>query len=326
MWWTPYKIAAVLLLALTTLGTGTVLLCRPGAEAQEAQRPSPAPQGAKAAPEIQVAVFALVQLEPPQENAERFLDMQRVLVKSMLVLQGALQRPEVARQKLLANEEDPVRWLGENLVVDYPNGAAVLRIGLPGKPRQELADLVNAVTDTYLEKVVAKDRLADRVRQLQEIAEQYQKQVENRRRQLQDLMRAVGAETTPQFMEQHLQQQLGDCSREHRRIKLAAVAARVRLERLKAEQPVRRSEVARLEEELEILDAQEKVLRQEDKELLARAGQVQMADLRLQEVRSELAQAERLLMKVQAEVQEAARVMAAPRSRLVQKAEVGKPK
>jgi hypothetical protein len=330
MWWMRCKIVVVLLLALMTLGTGAVLLCRIKAEAQEAERPLPALQKADAPRGGQVLVYALVQLEPPPgENFDLFRKTQITLVKSALVVKTALKRPELAAKKLLAKEEDPVRWLEENLVVDFPNEATVLRIGLPGRPRQELAELVNAVTETYLDEVLGNDRTqAKRLRDLDELADTYRKHVEQKRQSLRDLTQVLGIETTPQMMEQYLQKQLGDSSRERRRVKLAAVAAQVRLERLKASRnlPGKAADIARLEEEMEVFAEQEKVLRQEEKELLTRAGQLQMHALQLQALRTDVEHAEKRLMEMQAQLEDNMRVMRAPRFRLLQKAEVGKPK
>ena len=57
-----------------------------------------------------------------------FRRTQAVLVKTRLVASAALRNPKVAELSLVKEQKDPVAWLQENLKVDFPNDAAVMRV------------------------------------------------------------------------------------------------------------------------------------------------------------------------------------------------------
>lgn len=91
-------------------------------------------------------------------------------VTSPFVLNAALRKPEIAKLSMVSEQEYPVHWLEENVDVSSP-ATEFLRISLSGERPRELAALVNAVADAYLEEVVnaEENRRAGRLRQLERI-------------------------------------------------------------------------------------------------------------------------------------------------------------
>jgi polysaccharide biosynthesis transport protein len=84
---------------------------------------------------------------------------QLALLKSNFVLTAAIRPAGIASLSVLAGEPDPVEWLQENLVVDFPQNGEILSITLSGEDEfsEDLRTLVNAVAKAYNDEVIAKD-------------------------------------------------------------------------------------------------------------------------------------------------------------------------
>ena len=82
---------------------------------------------------------------------------------------------------MIAEQDEPVDWLLENLEVQFPQETEVLEISLDGDRPDELWKVVNAVKQAYLDVVVNRDRLQrmDRLEQAQETDEHLQGPDEN---------------------------------------------------------------------------------------------------------------------------------------------------
>ena len=94
-------------------------------------------------------------------NGEEFSNFKRTqvaMLKSRFVLQAALRKPEIAKLPIVAAQADPVAWLESQLVVDFPGDAELLRVGMKGDKSDQLAKLVNAVVDSYMNEVVYAER------------------------------------------------------------------------------------------------------------------------------------------------------------------------
>jgi polysaccharide biosynthesis transport protein len=80
---------------------------------------------------------------------------QLALLKSNYVLTAAIRPPGVGSLSVLAGKDDPVEWLQENLVVDFPQNGEILSISLKGDEMPEdLVRLVDAVCRAYKDEVV----------------------------------------------------------------------------------------------------------------------------------------------------------------------------
>ncbi len=81
---------------------------------------------------------------------EVYKGTQQQLLTSDVVLISALRKPEVARLAVIQKEDDPVRWLARNLRVEYPGNAEIMRVSLTGNNPDEVAGLVCAVVEAYM--------------------------------------------------------------------------------------------------------------------------------------------------------------------------------
>jgi len=72
---------------------------------------------------------------------------------------SVLRRPGIAELETIREvEEDPVGWLTRSVQVAAPMESEVMQIRLRGPRASDLAKIVNAVTASYLEEIVQKDR------------------------------------------------------------------------------------------------------------------------------------------------------------------------
>lgn len=90
---------------------------------------------------------------------ESYRKTQVALIKSPFVLTSALRRPGIADLATLREErEDPVGWLTRSVQVTAPMESEVVQVRLRGERAADIAKIVNAVTSSYLEDIVNKER------------------------------------------------------------------------------------------------------------------------------------------------------------------------
>ena len=77
----------------------------------------------------------------------------------MLVLQGTLRDAQINRLSLIKeHSDDPVAWLNNQLVIDYPDDAEVLRLAMSGTNRDEVVKIVNKIVEVYMKEIVQRER------------------------------------------------------------------------------------------------------------------------------------------------------------------------
>jgi len=267
---------------------------------------------------------------------DNFRRAQVFLVKSRLVLNAAIRHEEAAKLDCIKKQDDPLEWLEENLQVDYPNDGPVLRIGMSCADLKDMQILVKAVTNAYLQELVNRDRNLIHVRlaNLKDVCAKYEQAVATKRNTIRQIMRAAAnvqvVDPRIQALEQQLlPQELAECRRELRRVKLDKVAAQARLAKLQADKKTREEAPVvfnRLEEEIAVLTEQEKLLSEEEKRLLAKAANNKDA-IDLSELQTEIAELEQKIKRLQDE-QETLKIelSASPRVTLLQDVTVGKAK
>jgi hypothetical protein len=75
---------------------------------------------------------------------------QLALLRSNFVLQAAIRDPRIAGLSALTGQSDPVEWLQEDLVVQFPQNGEILEITLSGDELpEELVKIVDAVAKAY---------------------------------------------------------------------------------------------------------------------------------------------------------------------------------
>jgi uncharacterized protein involved in exopolysaccharide biosynthesis len=87
--------------------------------------------------------------------SERYFENTQVaLIKSRPILLAALRQPGISELGVVRSQDDPAAWLELNLKVAFLEKTDIVRISLDGAEPKELAALVNAVKDAYMEEEV----------------------------------------------------------------------------------------------------------------------------------------------------------------------------
>jgi len=79
---------------------------------------------------------------------------QMTLLRSPLVLAAALRDEAINQLPVVRQQSDPVSWLEDELLLDYPGDSEVLRVRMKGTQPDQLAKIVNSVVAAYLEEIV----------------------------------------------------------------------------------------------------------------------------------------------------------------------------
>lgn len=140
-------------------------------------------------------------------NPDAYRKTQLALIRSRLVLNAALSRPEVAKLKAVREQADPVDWLSRSLICEFPGGSEILRIALNGDDPAEVATIVNAVSDAYIREIVDKEkgRRIERNDKLASLYDGLQRRLEGKRKALRSMAESLGTKDKQTLS---LQQQL----------------------------------------------------------------------------------------------------------------------
>ena len=118
----------------------------------------------------QFTAYALLKISPGQvrvlpESGEQasgeelnYQKTQVAIIKSRQVIKAALRNPAALQTELIRIQPDPVAWLEGEMQVAFVEGSDLARIALTGRIPADLATLVNAVKDAYLDEVVKGER------------------------------------------------------------------------------------------------------------------------------------------------------------------------
>lgn len=89
-----------------------------------------------------------------------FQKSQVALLKSFFVMNSAVRDPGIMTLPILANRDDQVAWLQENVEVDFLDGSEILSIRLRGTRSEadDLRRLVDAVSKAYTKEVVYNEK------------------------------------------------------------------------------------------------------------------------------------------------------------------------
>jgi polysaccharide biosynthesis transport protein len=130
------------------------------------------------------------------DDYHRFQLTQLQLIKSRMVLDATLRDEKVRNFQIVREQEDQIKWLQENLNVEFISGSEIMEIALTGNHPAELAGLVNAVKKAYMEEVVNVDlkRRADRHTMLRKLKKTYEDTLKERRDTQRKLAETVGSD------------------------------------------------------------------------------------------------------------------------------------
>jgi hypothetical protein len=329
MWMSKLRVVVLLFLVVGVFGGGLLVFRLPAGEPQPDEKEEVKPAVKEEAP----LVYALVQVMRPEQEPgvprpadgekehEAFRRTVAALVKTRLVLATALHQPDVKALPLLKGQKDPLAWLEDSLIVDYPNEGDILRVGLRGRERKQLGVVVNAVVQECVKSSRDEQRRAQAkaLAEIEDLADRTAKELEVMRERLRNLSKALGIDVAP-ALRQYWLTELGTVSQELRRVRMQRVAAQVR-------KPVGMHRIQELKEEQVILTEQEKLLAAEKAELLAQVTRQNAEPAELEALRRDIAATEEAKRQVDRK-RSSLRVKArsADRLRILELAEVPKPK
>ncbi|HEX3152700.1 MAG TPA: hypothetical protein VHR66_31800 [Gemmataceae bacterium] len=93
-----------------------------------------------------------------------YLKTQAGFLHSHHVLVAALRDPEVAALPMLREQVDPVRFLEEELIIDFNDGSELIKPKLSGDDPRAITMIVNAVYDAFFSEVVEGERKQKQLR------------------------------------------------------------------------------------------------------------------------------------------------------------------
>lgn len=214
-----------------------------------------------------------------ESDFEDFRRTQAALVRSQLVLNAALRPAEVAQLSIVRAQAEPLGWLAGALQVGFPESPEIMRVGLDGDNADELRVLVNAVVDAYLREVIDREsaNLTNRLRRLEALIGQAEESVKRKRDQIR-LLKSDASPSPDSLEQQLLTQDLLECHRELRRVRLAKAGADAAV--------------------MEAQTAKEKLLQDEEKTLLLKAAEWDRSRIDLTAQRAEVEHGEELLRRL----------------------------
>ena len=80
------------------------------------------------------------------------------LLKSRPILQAALRRPKVGELAMVRQHPDAAAWLEDEVKAGFIDKTDIIKMSLTGPNPKEVAAVVNAVKDAYLEEGVNAER------------------------------------------------------------------------------------------------------------------------------------------------------------------------
>jgi len=132
-----------------------------------------------------------------RDNAEyeSYKKTQLQLLKSPYVLQGALRKPGIESLETLREANaDQIGWLARSLQVTAPAESEVVQVRLRGKNADDVAKIVNAVTSSFLDDIVNKER-TERLGRRDALEKKFKEnmaELRSRRETLNNLARTLG--------------------------------------------------------------------------------------------------------------------------------------
>lgn len=184
----------------STLATGVALLltgiAAPSAWFLVPSAPYQAEASLHVAAQAPKILFQTIDAQNAGGDYNRYQSTQRTLVKSRMVLSAALRDPKISNCRMLRQQVDPVDWLGQKLKVEFVAGSEVMQISLAGSDPVELASIINAVKQAYMDEVVNVDsRLRSaRHERLKKLKETYSGLLKMKRETMRKLAETVGSD------------------------------------------------------------------------------------------------------------------------------------
>jgi succinoglycan biosynthesis transport protein ExoP len=119
------------------------------------------------------------------------------LVKADFVLNAALR--DIKDLPTIKNQKDPIKFLGEELVVAATDGSEVVRITMAGHDPADTKKIVDAVQKAFMAEVVQKEVMEKKIflQKVEDAKQQIQTLLESKRKPLDGAAKVAGTEPMP---------------------------------------------------------------------------------------------------------------------------------
>ena len=138
---------------------------------------------------------------------------QQQLVRTPFVLKAALRDTKLSSVGEIAEQDDPVNWLKDNLKVAFPGNGEIMQISIETVSPTACVPIVNGVVDAYMQEVVMTDRneRLKRLDTLEKVFSERTNQVRSKRVELKNLATTLGTSDTSSLTvaQQNALQQFG---------------------------------------------------------------------------------------------------------------------
>jgi succinoglycan biosynthesis transport protein ExoP len=138
---------------------------------------------------------------------------QQQLLLTPFVLNTALRDPKVAAVEEIAERDDPIKWLKDNLKVSFPGNGEIMQITMETVSPTSCVLIVNGVVDAFMQEVVMTDRneRLKRLDTLEKVFSERTNQVRSKRVELKNLATTLGTSDTDSLTvaQQNALQQFG---------------------------------------------------------------------------------------------------------------------
>jgi uncharacterized protein involved in exopolysaccharide biosynthesis len=258
-------------------------------------------------------LFQTVETEGRSDDYRRYQLTQVALVKSQFVLNAALHASDgkVNAYRTIQEQADPIAWLQDNLKVDFVSGSEVMEIALSGDRPSDIAGIVNAVKNAYMEEVANKDanQRSDRHTKLKKIKDNYAVILKERQDTIRKLSESVGSDGLIAGVRKDVLSRLYyDLGSQRVQLKLERAEAETLLGRRRKTAGdatgSARKEIEQIEDRLAILGAREAVLAEELKQTANVMSAVNVFNsIDLTSVQDEISQMRDAAQKVGAEIE-----------------------
>ncbi|MFK7820640.1 MAG: polysaccharide biosynthesis tyrosine autokinase [Planctomycetaceae bacterium] len=183
------------------------------------------------APYESYAVCKVDQFDPVIINASNvrgsnflnYRDSQIAYIRSKIVVEAALRKPEVAQTETIKSLQHPVEFLMKKLKVDATESDEMITISLAGDRPRELATIVNAIKDSYMNEVVFAERneKSSRLTQLGDLLDERKELLSQRQKAIDELARGLGTvdENLANMSIQRTERNLGGLEQDLRKVK-----------------------------------------------------------------------------------------------------------
>ncbi len=123
-----------------------------------------------------------------------FKHSQAAMIRNPFVINRALNEPGIMDLSIVKEQVDPVLWLTSDLDATFEKDSEIMVVTLSGENAKELVDLVNAITDSYIEEANtrARNELLIKRESLERRHVELQKQIEKKTQMYQTLAEQLG--------------------------------------------------------------------------------------------------------------------------------------